>query len=147
MKKQEYLDLKKRHEQEVAEFPIAYAFNDEQLKEALKKLGVESVKECVTVFGHGDIVKRGDAKKFIDMLKRHTKEVKDAVIADKDFAYAAFLYEMNNHEYVINWDGDEEVLGCFGLKWDDLEAYDLELTYQLARREHMRIAHEEWEVI
>ena len=38
MKKQEYLDLRKRHEQEVAEFPIAYAFNDEQLKEALKKL-------------------------------------------------------------------------------------------------------------
>lgn len=146
MKKQEYLDLKKRHEQEVEEFPIAYAFNDEQLKEALKKLGATK-DECVTVFGHGDIVKKENAPKFIAMLRRHTKEVKDALIADKDFAYAAFLYEMNNHEYCINYDGDGDVLGCFALEWEDLEKYDLDLAYQLARREHMRIAHEEWEVI
>lgn len=59
---QPYLDLKKKHEEELNAFPIAYAFSDEQLKEALKKLGAESTKECVTVFGHGDIVKKVDAK-------------------------------------------------------------------------------------
>ena len=147
MKTQEYLDLKKRHEQELTDFPIAYAFNDEQLKEALKKLGVKSVYECVTVFGHGDIVKKGDAKKFIDLLKRHTQEVKDALFADKDFAYAAILYEMNNHEYCINYDGDDEVLRCFGLEWEDLKTYGLENAYRLARNEHMRLAHEEWDLI
>ena len=147
MKKQDYLDLKKRHEQEVTDFPIAYAFNDEQLKEALQKLGVESVSECVTVFGHGDIVRRGDAKKFIDMLKRQTKEVKDKLIEDKEFAEEAFLYEMNNHEYCINYDGDDEVLRCFGLEWEDLKTYGLENAYRLARNEHMRLAHEEWDLI
>ena len=147
MKKQEYLDLKKRHEEELNNFPIAYAFNDEQLKQALEKLGVKSKDECVTVFGHGDIVKRGDAKKFIDMLKRHTKEVRDAITNDKDLAVAAFLYEMNNHEYCINYDGDGDVLGCFGLEWEDLEKLDLETAYRIARKEHMRLAHEEWGVI
>ena len=146
MKKQEYLDLKKKHEQELNDFPIAYAFNDEQLKEALKKLGATK-EECVTVFGHGDIVKKENAPKFIAMLKRHTKEVREALIADVDFAIAAFLYEMNNHEYCINYDGDGDVLGCFGLEWDDLEKLNLETAYRIARKEHMRIAHEEWEVI
>ena len=35
MKKQEYLDLKKKHQKEFEDFPIAYAFNDEQIKREL----------------------------------------------------------------------------------------------------------------
>lgn len=144
--RQAYLDLIEKHREELNNFPIAYAFNDQQLKEALVKLGVESVDECVTVFGHGDIVKRGDAKKFIDMLKRHTKEVKDAMIADKEFAEAAFRYEMDNHEYAINWDGDDDVLRCFGMDYDDLVKFDLKDAYRRARNAHMK-AMEEWGVI
>ena len=102
MKRQEYLDLKKQHEKELSEFPIAYAFNDEQLEEALEKLGATK-EECVTVFGHGDIVKRENAKPFVKMLERHTKEIKQKLIDDVEFAEAAFLYEMDNHEYAINW--------------------------------------------
>ena len=74
MKRQEYLDLKKRHEQEISNFPVAYAFNEKQLKEALEKLGATK-EECVTVFGHGDIVKRENAKPFIDMLERQREEM------------------------------------------------------------------------
>lgn len=33
-----YLDLKERHQKEINEFPMAFAFNEEQLQEALKKL-------------------------------------------------------------------------------------------------------------
>lgn len=97
MKRQAYLDLKDRQRKEIEDFPIAYAFNDEQLKEALKKLSVESTKECVSVFGHGDIVKKENAPKLVAMLKRHTNEVKEA-LKDPDFAQAAFLYEMDNHD-------------------------------------------------
>ena len=66
--RQAYLDLQEKHRQEINNFPIAYAFNDQQLQEALEKLGVESTKECVTVFGHGDIVKKENAKPFLDIL-------------------------------------------------------------------------------
>lgn len=145
MKRQEYLDLQNKHRKELEEFPIAYAFNDEQLKEALEKLGATK-EECVTVFGHGDIVKKTDAKRFVEMLKRHTDEVKDRLKSDPDFAMAAFLYEMDNHEYAINWSGDEDVLACFAIDWSDIEEWGLQLAWATARRKHMKHA-EEWGMI
>lgn len=146
MKKQEYLDLQNRHRKEVEDFPIAYAFNDEQLKEALVKLGADSTQECVTVFGHGDIVKKENAKPFIEMLKRHTKEVQDKLKTDLEFAEAAFLYEMDNHEYAINYDGDDDVLRCFGMDYEDLREWGLQLVYEVARRKHFQHM-EKWGVI
>lgn len=146
MKKQEYLDLKKQHEKEVADFPVAYAFNDEQLIEALKKLGAKSVSECVTVLGHGDVVKKTDAKRFVDMLKKQVIDLKFKMIDDNEFAEAAFLYEMDNHEYAINWSGDEDVLRCFAMKEEELDELGLSDAYLRARKQHMKNARE-WGVI
>ena len=146
MKKQEYLDLQNRHRKEIEEFPIAYAFNDEQLQEALKKLGAESTKECVSVFGHGDIVKKENALPFMELLKSQNRELQNKLKADPEFAEAAFLYEMDNHEYVINWSGDEDVLSCFGMDENDLRAWGLQLVYETARRKHFKHM-EDWGVI
>lgn len=145
MKKQEYLDLKERQQKEFEDFPIAYAFNDEQLKEALNKLGATK-EECISVFGHGDIVKRENAKPLIDMLDRHTKELHKKMRDDVEFAYAAFLYEMDNHEYAINWTADEDVLDCLSLNWDKLRKWGLHGVYNQARNQHMKHA-EEWGMI
>ena len=144
MKRQAYLDLQKRHEQELTDFPIAYAFSDKQLEEALEKLGAEK-SECVTVFGHGDIVKRTDVPALMAMLKRHIKELHDALQEDKEFAEAAFLYEMDNHEYAINWDGDADVMACFNLDEKKLVDMGLDGAYRRARKAHMKHA-EEWEM-
>lgn len=144
-KRTEYLLLKGKHQEELSNFPIVYAFNEQQLEEALEKLGA-SKEECVTVFGHGDIVKKTNAKALIDMLKRHTAEMKAKLVEDKDFAEAAFLYEMDNHEYAINWDGDEDVLRCFGLDEEDLVKLGLENAYLRARNQHMKNARE-WDMI
>ena len=146
MKRQEYLDLQEKQRKEIEEFPIAYAFNDEQLQKALKKLGAKSKDECVTIFGHGDIVKRENAKAFVDMLKRHTKDVQQKIKSDLEFAEAAFLYEMDNHEYAINWDGDDDVLRCFGMDYEDLREAGLQAVYETARRKHFKQM-EEWGVI
>lgn len=145
MKRQEYLDLKREHEEELNRFPIAYAFNEEQLARALEKLGATK-EECVTVFGHGDIVRREDAKRFIEMLERHTKEIKEKLKDDVEFAEAAFLYEMNNHEYAINWSADEDVLDCFCVDWDFIRKYGLQMAYDSARNKHFKQM-EEWGVI
>ena len=146
MKAVAYLELQKRHQKEINEFPIAYAFNQEQLKEALIKLGVESTDECVTMTGHGDIVKREDAPKFRAMLKRHKVDVYNLLQNSEEDAEAAFLYEMDNHEYAINWDGDDEVLAVFNLNYDDLEVMNLEGAYRRARKQHMKNA-SEWGMI
>lgn len=141
-----YLDLQEKHREELNSFPIAYAFNDTQLKEALEKLGAESTKECVSVMGHGDIVKKENAKPFLDMLKRQLKEVQDLLLSNEEIAEEAFLYEMDNHEYAINWDGDEDVLRCFGWIYAELEEFGLEDAYTRAVRKHMKHA-QEWGMI
>ena len=142
---QVYAKFIERQREELNNFPIAYAFNQQQLDEALEKLGVTDLYDCVTVFNHGDIVKRDDAPKLIEMMRRHTKELADAM-KDKEFAEAAFLYEMDNHEYAINWDGDDDVLNCFGLDFEKLRELDLEDAYRRARNRHMEHA-AEWEMI
>lgn len=144
-KRYEYLELKKQHEKELSDFPIAYAFNDEQLAEALTKLNATK-EECVTVFGHGDIVKRENAKPFIAMLERHTKEIKQKLIDDVEFAEAAFLYEMDNHEYAINWSADEDVMGCFCIDWEFIRKHGLQMAYDSARNKHFKRM-EDWGVI
>ena len=143
-KRQEYLNLQKRHQQELENFPMAYAFSEKQLEEALEKLGAEK-SECVTVFGHGDVVKKKDVPALYAMLKRHTQELHEA-LQDKDFAESAFLYEMDNHEYAINYDGDADVMACFNLDEKKLNEMGLNDAYRKARKAHFKHA-EEWEMI
>lgn len=143
MERQKYLDLKQRHQREVEDFPIAYAFNAKQLKEAIEKLG--ATKEEVTTLGYGTVIKKTDIPAFEELLEDHRHELKMAM-KDKDFAYAAFLYEMDNHEYAINWSGDDDVLSCFNLIYAQLDELDLEEVYQRAARQHLKHARE-WEMI
>ena len=146
MKKQkEYLELKRKHEKELEDFPIAYAFSDKQLEEALVKLNATK-EECITVFGHGDIVKRENAKSLIKMMERQVEELQQRLRDDPDFAEAAFLYEMDNHEYAINWSADEDVLACFNLSFEKINKWGLQMAYRRARECHMKHA-EEWGMI
>ena len=143
MKRQEYLDLKQRHQKEVEDFPIAYAFNGKQLKEAIAKLG--ATKQEVTTLGYGTVIKRSDIPALDELMENHRHELKMAM-KDKEFAYEAFLYEMDNHEYAINFDGDAEVLSCFNLVYAQLEDLDLEEVYQRAARQHLKNA-QEWGMV
>lgn len=144
-KRDEYLELKKRHQKELEDFPIAYAFNDKQLQEALKKLGATK-EECITVFGHGDIVKRSDKNALIAMLEHHDEELKRKLKDDPEFAYEAILYEMNNHEYSINWTADEDTMAALNIDWEFIRKYGLQLVYDKARDRHFKLA-EEWGMI
>lgn len=145
MKRQEYLDLQKKQRKAFEEFPIAYAFNEKQLEEALEKLGATK-EECVSVFDHGDIVKRTDVKRLIAMLERQRDELIRRILDDEEFAEAAFLYEMDNHEYAINWDGDADVLDCFGLTIEKINQWGLQGAYKRARDQHMKNA-QKWGMI
>lgn len=145
MEKQEYMDVRSRHQKEFDEFPIVYAFNDQQLKEALEKLGAKK-EECISVFGHGDIVRREDADKLIQLLDRQREELLQRMRDDPIFAEAAFLYEMDNHEYAINYSGDEDVLDCFGITFEHINRWGLQYAWNMAKRKHMENA-EKWGMI
>lgn len=141
--RQAYLDLQKKQKEELAAFPIAYAFNAKQLEEALEKLGATK-DECVTYMGHGDIMKKSDAPAFTALLERHLAELREA-LKDEEFAVAAFLHEMYNHEYAINYDGDAEVLAAFCMDENDLDKLGLKDAYKRARKQYYREL-QEWEL-
>lgn len=136
-----YLELMKKQREELNNFPIAYAFDEKQLQEALEKLGATR-EECVTVCGHGDVMKRTDVPKFTQLLKRHKEELYE-LLKDEDAAEGAFRYEMDNHEYFINWDGDADVLACFNLTEEKLKEMGLVRAYLRARKAHMKFAEDQ----
>lgn len=82
---------------------------------------------------HGDIMLKKDAKRFIEMLRRHNQEIHDLLMSSDDIAYETFVYEMDNHEYAINWDGDYDVLCSLGLDAKDLEDMGLQCIYQKSK--------------
>ena len=140
-----YHELQDRQQKEINDFPMAFAFSDEQLQEALKKLDAD-ISECCTYMQIGDVVRKKDVPALREMLKRHKQETYDFLKGDKEDIYEAFLYEMDNHEYAINWEGDAEVLGCFCLTPKMLNEMGLEDIYRRARNAHMKHA-QEWDMI
>lgn len=140
---QAYLDLQKKQKEELSAFPIAYAFNTKQLEEALEKLGATK-DECVTYMGHGDIMKKSDAPAFTALLERHLAELRVA-LKDEEFAVTAFVHEMYNHEYAINYDGDADVLAAFAMDENDLDELGLRNAYKRARRQYFKES-QEWEL-
>ena len=137
-KLQEYLEMRERHQRDVNNFPIAFAFNEKQLNEALEKLSVKSIDECCTVHNCGDIIRKRDFKAYKDMAINHAKELNEAM-KDPEFAKSAFRYEMDIHEYAINWDGDSDVLNCFGWTPESFTKVDISIqnAYLFARNEHI----------
>lgn len=73
LRTQDYINIVEKHRKEIEEFPIDYAFDEKQLKEALEKLGAKDVSECVTISGIGDIVLKKDAPRYIQMFKDQRK--------------------------------------------------------------------------
>ena len=140
MKAQAYLEMMKRQQQEMTDFPIAYAFNEKQLEEALEKL--EATKEeCCTYLNMGDVMKKTDVPAFKAMLRRHTEELQNAM-KNEQFAEETFRYEMDNHEYAINWSGDDDVLAALCLDKQMIKDFCLEDAYRRARNSHMRYMEE-----
>lgn len=131
-----YLDLKKKHHKEQSDFPMKYAFSHEGLDKALQELDAKA-EECTSITGCGDVIRKKDVPNWIAMVKKHKEEL-DNLMEDHDVAYEAFLYEMNNHEYAINYDGDSEVLGCFGMNEKILKKKGLLSEYRRAQAAHYK---------
>ena len=136
-KNNDYAEMLRRHQKEINDFPMAFAFSDRQLEEALKKLGA-TIDEVTTLPGNCAIFRKVDVPAWCDLCKRQSNELKEAMKND-EFAETAFRYEMDNHEYAINWEGDSDVLACFGYSsMDELKADGLLPAYRRAHHAHMQ---------
>lgn len=114
-----YLLLVNAHRQELNDFPIMWAFNDEQFASGMKKLGLkEDETDKVYSIGSGGIMRKTDAPAFNEMMIRHERERKEA-FEDDQFVYDAFLYELGNHEFCITYEY-EPTLSALGLTEDEV---------------------------
>lgn len=89
-----------------------FFYGPESEREALKKK-IKSMRHSSIAFAYFDHA--DDA--FIDHMHSLYNTLGELMIeAEKDPEYmrSAFLYEMYNHEYGINWQADYDVLSCFG---------------------------------
>lgn len=101
-----YTELKQKHEKEFGDFPIVFAFSDNQLEEGLAKLGV-TISEVVGIPG-GGIIRKTDKSKLVELLAKHDKE-REKAKEDDEFLSEAIRYELGNHEYCITYDPTDTI--------------------------------------
>jgi len=121
--KNEYLELKKRHQAEIDNFPMFFAFSNEQFNDGMEKFGLdpkETDKVC-SIYG-GGYVKKEDADRLKSMFLSQSKEKKQAIENDETgegYIKDMFEYELANHEYNYTMDASD-TLECLGLTIEDI---------------------------
>ena len=119
-----YAEYRKQEQAEFDALPIFLAFSDEQLERAMNERGLtlQNTDKIYRFGRNGFYLKTDDEiiKKFVNRPDR----LRDLMENEPGFAEDAFYYEMENHEYSINWQGDYDVCSCFGrCKYDDAKDY------------------------
>ena len=120
-----YAVMNDRHQKEVNEFPMMFAFSQKQFDEGMKQLGLEPTDtDKIYSIGHGGYIRKTDSDALSEMFDRHAKEMEKAIAEDstgEGFIYDMFCYELNNHEYSYTHD-ISDTLDCLGLTMEKVNA-------------------------
>ena len=121
-----YKELKDRQQAEINAFPFIWAFNEKQLADGMRKLGLnpDTDKDKLCSIGGGGIIRKTDAEAMRAMFDRHRRELLDAIEADstgEGFIYDMFYTELANHEYSYTMDLGEGIAAC-GLTVEQINA-------------------------
>lgn len=98
-----YIEYKDEFEKTVNDFPMMFAFSNEQLEQGKKQLGVSDNKELLSI-GDGGFIRKTDRQAYLDMVDYLKEKLQQGLFNDDEFLYEAFLYELGNHEYCITYD-------------------------------------------
>lgn len=110
-----YKDFSDMLQKKVNDLPMIFAFSNEQLDKALDDMGLslQDMKgDKLIRMGFGAFCLKSELEHIRGELDK-VDDMKREFIKDYEQAYDAFFYEMGNHEYHINWQGDWDVLSCF----------------------------------
>ena len=116
-----YIELKRKHQEEWNQFPMVFAFNRQQFKEGLEKLGLKET-ETSQLYRFGDTggyYKKDDSPKLRAMIDRHDKEMAEGY-ESPEFAFEMFKCELANHEFCITW-RTEDALAGLGFSEEDIQ--------------------------
>lgn len=121
-----YKELKDRQQAEINDFPFIWAFNEKQLADGMRKLGLnpDTDKDKLCSIGAGGVIRKTDAEAMRTMFDRHRRELQEAIAADKTgegFIYDMFYTELANHEY--SYTGDPtDALDALGITPAQIES-------------------------
>lgn len=118
-----YREMKRRQQEEINTFPMAFAFSKTQLAEGMLKLGLQpDDTDRVVSIGGGGFVRKTDVEAFHRMFRLHRLERKSAMDADQTgdgFLLEMFRCELADHEYGYTRDA-EPALDALGIAVEDL---------------------------
>ena len=121
-----YTELCQRHQQEVRELPIAFAFDKEQFQKMMERWGLDPEKDLDKIFrfeGTYRFFRKQDASSVLGTFKRHEEERAAAIAADRTgdgFIYQMFYFELAAHEYGYTGEYDD-TLEALGYTWEQVE--------------------------
>lgn len=118
-----YSQMKARQQEEVNDFPMAFAFCGRQFAEGMRNLGLDpSDKEQIVSIGGGGFIRKTDEEAYKAMFRRHRLEHETAMDADKTgdgYLLEMFRHELSNHEYGYTRDPEPALL-ALGIYWEDI---------------------------
>ena len=114
-----YSEFKAAQSAAISAFPIAWAFSQSQLAEAMEKLGVKDQSELAQTYG-GGLIRKTDAQSLRDLHARQSVE-RSEFLADPANLKSALVYELSNHEYCITYD-HSSALSALGLRSSELSS-------------------------
>lgn len=107
-----YTEWKDKRQKAFNELPIFFAFSNKQFAQEMAARGLsEKDTDKLYSIGHGGFYLRKDAGQIREWVKGEGEL--SQLMNNEEFATEAFEYEMENHEYAINWQRDWDVCNCF----------------------------------
>lgn len=137
-----YDEVKERHQKRVNDFPMKFAFSDEQFNKGMEELGLKPTDtDKVYSIGGGGFIRKTDVEKFSKMWDELRKEHNDLIKADKTgegYIKDMFVSELENHEYGYTYEL-EDTLDALELTMDQINnSPTLKHGLELARKEVLK---------
>lgn len=134
-----YEEIKNKHQKRVDEFPLGFAFSNEQFKNMMEKWGLkETDTDKIYSIGAGGFIRKTDLEEYNKMWNEISKEHKDLIEQDKTgegYIKDMFVYELENHEYGYTHEL-EDTLDALELTYDQvMESLSLKHGLELAKKE------------
>lgn len=112
-----YLGIKNRYQEDFNKLPIHFAFGNEQWEKELRSMGLdpnneEDIKKLVGIGVGGGFMLRSDSHLLKDFLKTHNIE-EELYKGTEEQIIGAYIYELENHEFMINSQLDFDMEQCF----------------------------------
>lgn len=110
-----YRELTNKHQKEVNEFPMFYAFSNKQFEGGMRKLNLQPDEEDKIVSVGMGFTRKTDAPRFYFMLAQHTFEHKAHIANDKvgdGYIKQMFTAELFNHEYAYTEELEDTLAAC-----------------------------------